>query len=70
MKYSLLIEWSERDQAYVVLLPEWHGLVAQPVADGKTYSEAAQRGEWAVETLIQAMQEDGKALPQPKVFAV
>ena len=24
MHYSIVIEWSEDDQAYVVFLPEWH----------------------------------------------
>jgi len=23
MKYSILIQWSEEDQAYIALLPEW-----------------------------------------------
>ncbi len=66
--YSLVIEWSADDQAYVVILPEWADRYAMPVASGKTYEEAAARGRNALENYIQFTQEDGEPLPQPKVF--
>jgi antitoxin HicB len=52
--YSTLIEWSDEDQAYVVFLPEWEGCNLMPVASGKTYSEAFQRGLNTLEHLIEA----------------
>lgn len=67
--YSILIEWSDEDQAYVVILPEWSEQYAMPVASGKTYEEAAARGRNALENYIRFAQEDGQLLPQPKVFA-
>lgn len=66
--YSIVIEWSADDQAYVVILPEWADRYAMPVASGKTYEEAAARGRNALENYIQFAQEDGEPLPQPKVF--
>ncbi len=66
--YSIVIEWSANDQAYVVILPEWADRYAMPVASGKTYEEAAARGRNALENYIQFAQEDGEPLPQPKVF--
>ncbi len=66
--YAIVIEWSDQDQAYVVSLPEWAERYAQPVADGATYEEAAARGHNALEHLIQIAQEDGEALPNPRVF--
>ena len=66
--YSLVIEWSDADQAYVVVLPEWADRYAMPVANGATYEEAAGRGRNALESSIQFAREDGAPLPQPKVF--
>ncbi len=66
--YSIVIEWSADDQAYVVILPKWADRYAMPVASGKTYEEAAARGRNALENYIQFAQEDGEPLPQPKVF--
>lgn len=66
--YSIIIEWSAADQAYVVILPEWADRYAMPVASGETYEEAAARGRNALESSIQFAREDGQPLPQPKVF--
>lgn len=66
--YSIVIEWSDEDQAYVVILPEWSEQYAMPVASGKTYEEAAARGRNALENYIRFAQEDGQLLPQPKVY--
>ncbi len=68
--YSIVIEWSEEDQAYVVILPEWADHYAMPVGDGQTYAEALASAQDALATFIQFAQEDGKPLPQPKVFAL
>lgn len=35
--YSIVIEWSPADQAYVVSLPEWADDYVMPVGDGDTY---------------------------------
>ncbi|MGH2515953.1 MAG: type II toxin-antitoxin system HicB family antitoxin [Ktedonobacterales bacterium] len=67
--YSIVIEWSDEDQTFVVLLPEWAETYAMPVASGKTYEEAAARGRNALENYIQFAKEDGKPLPEPRVFA-
>jgi predicted RNase H-like HicB family nuclease len=66
--YSIVIEWSDEDQAYVVILPEWADQYAMPVASGTTYEEAAARGRNALENYIQFAREDGKPLPQPRTF--
>lgn len=66
--YSIVIEWSDEDQAYVVILPEWADQYAMPVASGKTYEEAAARGRNALENYIQFAREDGKPLPPARTF--
>jgi predicted RNase H-like HicB family nuclease len=69
LQYSILIEWSPDDRAYVVVLPEWADRYAMPVANGATYEEAATRGRNALENYIRFAQEDGLPLPRPRVFA-
>lgn len=67
--YSIVIEWSPDDRAYVAVLPEWADHYAMPVASGATYEEAAARGRNALENYIRFAQEDGYPLPQPRTFA-
>ena len=68
--YSILIEWSADDLAYVVLLPEWADRYVMPVGDGATYEEALASARDALATFIQFAQEDGKPLPAPRIFAL
>ena len=66
LRYSMVIEWSDEDQVYVVSLPEWGDLVH---THGATYEEALQRGRELIEGLVAARQERGEPLPRPRVFA-
>ena len=68
MKYRILIQWSDEDQTYVVILPDWEDAVYQPVTDGATYEEAARKGEGVLAFLIDSFQDEGKPLPEPKIF--
>lgn len=68
-RYSIVLEWSEEDQAYVVILPEWADSYVMPVGDGETYEEALASARDALETFIQFAKEDGKPLPEPRVYA-
>jgi antitoxin HicB len=68
-RYSIVIEWSPEDRAYVVVLPEWADRYAMPVASGATYEEAVTHGRNALDTYIRFAREDGLPLPHPRVFA-
>ncbi len=68
-RYSMLIEWSDEDQAYLVTLPEWVDHVLMPVTHGATYDEAAKNGQEALQLLIGSAREEGKLLPPPRTFA-
>jgi predicted RNase H-like HicB family nuclease len=61
MTYSILIQWLEDDQAYVVSLPEW-GEYAH------TYEEARQNAQEVLADLVYGYQAIGKPLPQPKML--
>jgi predicted RNase H-like HicB family nuclease len=67
--YSILIEWSPADRAYVVILPEWADRYVMPVGDGRTPEEALASAHDALETFIQHAREDGRPLPEPRVYA-
>jgi predicted RNase H-like HicB family nuclease len=58
----MVIQWSEKDHAFVVSLPEF-GCFAR--THGRTYEEAAKKGHQALESLIDAFKAEGKALPLP-----
>ncbi len=66
LHYSMLIEWSEEDQAYLVILPEWADRVIMPATHGSTYSEAVQHGQEVLELLMHSAVENGEVLPIPK----
>ncbi len=70
LHYSMLIEWSEEDQAYLVTLPEWASRVLMPVTHGSTYTEAVQNGQEVLELLIDSAIQDGEVPPPPKKHAV
>lgn len=53
----MVLKWSSEDNAYLVYLPEWEELAAQPVADGPTDEEAARRGGEVLEALIAVAQD-------------
>jgi antitoxin HicB len=65
LNYTILIQWSQEDQCFVVMLPEFKN-VSQPVTHGDTYEEALKNAQEVLELLIEIYQEDGKELPQPK----
>lgn len=67
--YSIVIEWSEDDGKYVVILPEWADRSVKPIAAGATFEEAVERGKNALENYLQFSQEDGIPLPPPCTFA-
>ncbi|MBC7971806.1 MAG: type II toxin-antitoxin system HicB family antitoxin [Verrucomicrobia bacterium] len=62
-RYTMVIQWSDADQLYLVHLPEfpWQ----QFVTHGTTYQEAAQNGQEALEGLIEVLQANNQPLPEP-----
>ena len=63
--YSMIIEWSVEDDAFVVSVPEFPGQHTH----GATYEEAVKQGRDLIDSLILWTLQDGKPLPQPHVFA-
>jgi antitoxin HicB len=66
-RYTIVIQWSEEDNCFVVLLPEFDD-VMQPVTHGETYEEAIENAQEVIELLVETYQEEGKSLPIPKTL--
>ncbi|MBE9011975.1 type II toxin-antitoxin system HicB family antitoxin [Pseudanabaenaceae cyanobacterium LEGE 13415] len=63
-QYSMVIQWSEEDNLYLVHLPEFPS--QHFVTHGETYEETARHGQEVLEILIEEYQESGKSLPEPQ----
>jgi predicted RNase H-like HicB family nuclease len=61
--YSIVIQWSEEDQLFLVTLPEFTDIM-QPCTHGKNYEEALQNAQDLIESLIEIYHEDNKPLPK------
>lgn len=68
MCYSMLAQWSDDDDAYLVTLPEWEDRVFNPVTHGETYEEAIKSGREALEALVASARKHNETLPQPHLF--
>jgi predicted RNase H-like HicB family nuclease len=62
--YSMHIQWSEEDQAYIVTVPELPGCKTH----GSTYEEAVQQGQDAIESWIMVAEQDGDPIPPPRTL--
>ncbi|HTU88951.1 MAG TPA: type II toxin-antitoxin system HicB family antitoxin [Gemmataceae bacterium] len=63
-RYSMLIQWSDEDQVYVVTLPEFDGNKTH----GATYEEAVRNGSEVLELLIESFQAEGWPVPAPQLY--
>ena len=60
--YSIVIQWSDEDNAYLVILPEFG---PQLQTHGDTYDEALKNAQEVLELLNETYQAEGWELPQP-----
>ncbi len=67
--YSMVIEWSDEDQAYIVTLPEWEVAGYHGHTHGATVAQAAAAGEELVASWLDYIQQTGEPLPAPRTFA-
>ena len=65
-KYSMVMSWSEEDQAYIVSVPELPGCMA----DGKTPEEAVKNTEIIIQEWIETALEEVEKIPEPHLFSM
>ena len=63
--YSMIIQWSDEDQAYIMTVPELPGCRTH----GASYEEAVIMGRDAIESCITARRTSGRPIPPPRLFA-
>ncbi|HCQ21720.1 MAG: type II toxin-antitoxin system HicB family antitoxin [Aphanizomenon flos-aquae Clear-A1] len=63
--YTIIIQWSQEDNCFVVSLPEWGEFCH---THGDTYQEALDNAQEVLEMLIESCLEDGEPLPEPKTL--
>ena len=63
VRWTMVIHWSDEDDAFLVTLPEWDHRVANPVTHGATYEEAVANGREVLEMLAESSVEHGEPLP-------
>lgn len=66
-QYSMLIQWSDRDGAYLVTLPEWEAAYFHGGAHGSTYAEAAAAGQELIDSWLDYVQHQGVLPPAPRL---
>ena len=61
-KYELIVWWSEKDQSYIVEVPELPGCMS----DGETYEKALKNIKVIISEWIETARELGREIPEPK----
>lgn len=62
-RYEVVIHWSAEDQAYVAMVPDLPGCMA----DGATYDEAVRNVQVVMREWIEVAVELGRSVPEPSV---
>jgi predicted RNase H-like HicB family nuclease len=60
--YELIISWSKEDDAFIVVVPELPGCMA----DGVTYEEAVTNAQRVIEEWVETAHSLGRPVPEPK----
>jgi predicted RNase H-like HicB family nuclease len=63
LHYSMFIQWSERNQAFLVNVPELPGCKTH----GDTYEEAIKNAQEVIELWIEGAHAHGEAVPPPRI---
>ena len=66
LNYSMVIQWCQKDNCFVVTLPEW-GELCQTY--GNTYEEALTNAKEVLQLMINSSLAEGESLPKANVFS-
>lgn len=69
-RYSMMIQWSDEDQLFLVTIPEFADKVVMPCTHGKTREEAIHNGEEVIEIYLEAWQAEGEIIPQAMTLQI
>ena len=63
-RFSVMVQWSEEDNAYIANVPELPGLSAF----GSSHEEAIKELFIAQEAYLEVLEEDGEEIPEPDIY--
>ncbi|MCY7393188.1 MAG: type II toxin-antitoxin system HicB family antitoxin [Leptolyngbyaceae cyanobacterium CAN_BIN12] len=69
-RYSMMMQWSDEDQLFLVTIPEFADRVVMPCTHGKTREEAIHSGEEVIEMYLEAWHTEGEVIPEPTTLQV
>jgi len=67
-QYSMMIQWSDEDQLFLVTIPEFAERVMMPCTHGNTREEAIHQGEQVIEMYLEAWKAEGQPIPEPNIL--
>jgi predicted RNase H-like HicB family nuclease len=62
--YSMVIQWDEDDDIYIISVPE-----LKVKTHGKTYAEAIKNALEVIELWLEVAVQDGRPIPPPQKYA-
>jgi predicted RNase H-like HicB family nuclease len=69
-RYSMILQWSDEDELFLVTIPEFSDRVVMPCTNGKTREEAINNGEEVIEMYLEAWETEGEIIPEPSTLQV
>jgi len=69
-RYSMIIQWSDEDELFLITIPEFADLVMMPCTHGQTRDEAMRNGEEVIEMYLEAWKAEGEMIPAPSKVEV
>jgi predicted RNase H-like HicB family nuclease len=69
-QYSMILQWSDEDQLFLVTIPEFAEHVVMPCTHGKTREAAIRNGEEVIEMYLEAWQKEGELIPKPSTLQI
>jgi predicted RNase H-like HicB family nuclease len=69
-RYSMVVQWSDEGQLFLVTIPEFSERVIMPCTHGETREEAIHNGEEVMEMYLEAWEAEGEPLPEPNILQV
>lgn len=64
--YSIVIQWSQKDNCFVASLPEWGNYNTH----GESYEQALENARQVLSSMIESFVSQAKPLPKAKTFQI
>ena len=69
-QYSMIVQWSNEDQLFLVTIPEFADRVVMPCTHGKSREAAIRNGEEVIEMYLEACLAEGESIPEPSTLQI